>query len=67
MAAVRHLTEAEFADREGVDEETAKKWRKNGTGPRYLQLTKSATKGTVRYREADIEAWELERLAPATA
>lgn len=58
MAAVRHLTEAEFATRMKVDEETAKKWRRSGIGPKYLPVTKSATKGTIRYREVDIEAWE---------
>jgi hypothetical protein len=58
----KHLTEAEFAEREGVEPPTAAEWRKNGTGPPYLPLSKSATKGTIRYRLADIEAWEAERL-----
>lgn len=63
--AVKHLTEAEFADREGVDPETAAGWRRDGTGPDYLLISASKTKQTIRYREVDIEAWELARLRSA--
>jgi hypothetical protein len=41
---------------------TANKWRRNGTGPPYLQLTKSATHGTIRYRLVDVEEWEAAHL-----
>lgn len=61
-AAVVHLTEAEFAERERVDVSTARQWRKDGTGPAHLPITQSATKATIRYRLADIEAWEESRL-----
>lgn len=65
---VRHLTEAEFAEREGVDAQTAAGWRKDGSGPPYLLLTESRTKQTIRYRETDIEDWEKSRLRePASA
>lgn len=67
MGAVRHLTEAEFAEREGVDPETARKWRRDGAGPAYLQLSESRTKQTIRYRVADVEAWEKSRLKSAGA
>ncbi len=67
-APVRHLTEAEFADREGVEVTTAAQWRKDGTGPACLVITKSATRATIRYRLADIEEWEKSRLVvPAAA
>jgi hypothetical protein len=47
---------------------TARQWRKDGTGPAYLPITESATKATIRYRLADIEAWEQSRLrVPAPA
>jgi hypothetical protein len=59
---VRHLTEEEFADRQRVDVQTAAGWRKDGTGPAYLLLTESRTKQTIRYRLADVEAWEESRL-----
>lgn len=64
---VKHLTEEEFADREGVDVQTARIWRRNGTGPRYLPLSDSATKKTIRYREVDIEEWEAGRLVDPKA
>jgi hypothetical protein len=58
----------EFAERERVDVSTARQWRKDGTGPAYLPITESATKATIRYRLADIEAWEQSRLrVPAPA
>jgi hypothetical protein len=60
--AVKHLTEAEFAARVGIGVATVRIWRKNGTGPAYLKLSDSATSGTIRYRMADIEAWENARL-----
>lgn len=60
--AVKHLTEAEFAQRVGIGIATVRIWRKNGTGPDYLKLSDSATSGTIRYRLADIEAWETARL-----
>jgi hypothetical protein len=67
-ATVKHLTEEEFAAREGVEATTAATWRKNGDGPPYLLIVESPTRPTIRYRLADIEEWELSRLkVPATA
>lgn len=61
-APVRHYTTEELAERLGGDfsPETVKRWRKTGDGPRYIRVGKH-----VRYREADIEAWEKSRLQPA--
>jgi hypothetical protein len=63
---VRHLTEYGLADRYDLDVSTIRTWRKNGTGPKYLKLSESATSGTIRYRLADVEAWEESRLKAAT-
>ena len=58
----RHLTTDELAERLGGDfsVETVKRWRKTGTGPKYIRVGKH-----VRYRLADVEAWEKSRLQPA--
>jgi excisionase family DNA binding protein len=53
----RNLTEAEAADRLGFKAETLRKWRAQGKGPAYLKLGRS-----IRYRLADVEAWELSGL-----
>ena len=57
MTAVRHLTTEELAERLGIPAETVKRWRKVGDGPPYLHVGKH-----VRYRLADVEAWERSRL-----
>ena len=52
------LTEKEVAKRYGLVEETIKNWRYNNSGgPPYLKL-----KGSVKYRQEDLETWELTRL-----
>lgn len=62
-ARVRHLTPEELAERLGGEDgkpfpvETLKYWRRKGTGPRFLRIGNH-----VRYRLADVEAWEKSRL-----
>jgi hypothetical protein len=52
----RHLSIADLAEREGVPVETVKKWNWTGTGPTYLRVGRH-----VRYRLADVVAWEESR------
>ena len=70
-AKVTHLTEEELAARWRLDVQTVRLRRKSGDVPRYLPLSESATKQTIRYRLADVEAYEADLLvdpaAPATA
>lgn len=40
-------------ERVGVNSDTLKRWRRNGTGPRYIRIAHNR----VRYRVADLEAW----------
>lgn len=57
MQAVRHLTTEELALRLGRSPRTVEDWRLDRKGPPYIRVG-----GTVRYRLADIEAWEKSRL-----
>lgn len=59
MAATKHLTTAQLADRLGYSVRTVEDWRTDGYGPPWLPGR--GGRG-VRYREADIEAWEESRL-----
>lgn len=47
------LTRAEAAARYGLPKNTLAQWATKGTGPRYLRVGKH-----VRYRLADLVAWE---------
>jgi predicted DNA-binding transcriptional regulator AlpA len=53
----RHLTAAELAARQGVPVRTVYAWNYMGTGPAYLKHGRS-----VRYRLADVIAWEESHL-----
>lgn len=53
MAAVKHLTTEELAERLGIEPRTADDWRVDGRGPKFIRFGR-----TVRYRVADVEAWE---------
>lgn len=64
---LKHLTEDELAERWGVTLVVVKRKRKNGVGPKYLLITESATKQTIRYRLADVEEWEQELLTDPQA
>ena len=52
------LTEEQLAERWNLDPEVVARKRRSGDGPRYVPLTESRTKRTIRYRLADIEAYE---------
>jgi len=60
---VRHLTPEELAERLGGDFSVAtlKRWRRTGYGPKPIKVGRH-----VRYRLAEVEAWERALLA-ATA
>jgi excisionase family DNA binding protein len=59
VAVDRHLTIRELAEREGVPVGTVYQWNTKGTGPRYMTIGRH-----VRYRLADVEAWENSQYAP---
>ena len=50
---IRHLNQAELAQRWSLSQRTLERWRWVGCGPRYLKIG-----GRVVYRLADIEAYE---------
>lgn len=52
----KHLTPVELAERLGVNTRTLTNWRGSNTGPKYFKPTGNR----VRYRLADVEAWEAE-------
>jgi excisionase family DNA binding protein len=56
-APVRHLTTEELSERTGIPAETLRSWRTQGKGLAYMRLGR-----LIRYRLADIEQWEEERL-----
>jgi len=57
QSEVRHLTQAQLAQRLGVSQRTLEGWRYRGKGPAYLRL-----EGRVAYRLTDVERFELECL-----
>ncbi|MDD9376537.1 helix-turn-helix domain-containing protein [Streptomyces sp. ZAF1911] len=59
------LTSAEVADRLGVSEKTLGNWRTRRYGPPFIRL--SGAFGPVRYRPADVDAWEERRLTDPEA
>ncbi|GAA2118450.1 helix-turn-helix domain-containing protein [Streptomyces synnematoformans] len=56
------LEEHEVAERLKVSPRTLQNWRWLGTGPPYFKLSPGRG-GRVRYRLADVEAWERARTA----
>ena len=66
-AGAKHLTEQELAERWSLDVQSIRIRRRNGNGevPPYLTLANSATNHTIRYRLADVEAWEESHLKHA--
>ena len=54
----KHLTIADLAERVGVPPATVYQWNSRGDGPRYLKIGRH-----VRYRLADVIAWENTRYA----
>lgn len=57
----RHMTVEEFAKREGVPIPTVYGWNSRGEGPKYLKIGRH-----VRYRVADVIAWENSRVVGGT-
>ncbi|WP_406306273.1 helix-turn-helix domain-containing protein [Streptomyces sp. NBC_00885] len=55
------LTERQVAARLKVSVRTLQNWRWLGIGPRYFKLTPGRG-GRVRYRLADFQQWEQERV-----
>jgi predicted DNA-binding transcriptional regulator AlpA len=52
----QHLTIEQLAEREGVPAGTVRQWNSRGTGPQYMRIGRY-----VRYRLADVIAWEQSR------
>jgi excisionase family DNA binding protein len=57
MQQTQHLSPADLAARLGVSVFTIYQWNSAGTGPRRMRVGRH-----VRYRLADVEAWERQRL-----
>jgi len=57
-----YLTQAALADRWNISPRTLERWRWLGQGPQYLKVG-----GQVRYRLADVEAYERNQLRASTA
>jgi predicted DNA-binding transcriptional regulator AlpA len=53
----KHLSPEELAHREGVPLQTVYGWNKTRTGPQFMRIGRH-----VRYRLADVVAWENSRL-----
>jgi len=56
--AEKHLTPEDLAERMGVPVKTVYAWNSDGTGPRRMKIGRH-----VRYRLADVIAWENEQYA----
>jgi transcriptional regulator with XRE-family HTH domain len=56
---VRHLSQAQLAQRLGLSQRTLEGWRYRGKGPAYLRL-----EGRIAYRLTDVERFEQECLQP---
>jgi predicted DNA-binding transcriptional regulator AlpA len=50
------LTEHDVALHYGLSVETIRKWRRLGSGPKFIKI--GAGKGPVRYRAADIDEFD---------
>jgi len=58
----KHLGPEDLAEREGVTVQTVYQWNKTRSGPRFMKIGRH-----VRYRLADIVAWEASRTIERTA
>jgi len=59
---VKHLNQAELADRWGLSQRTLERWRAIGWGPCFLKIG-----GRVVYRLEDIEAYERQHMRASTS
>lgn len=51
------LSNAEAAQRIGVQPNTLEIWRTRGKGPQFIKLDPNSLRSPIRYRESDIETW----------
>lgn len=58
----KHLSPEELAERYDVSLNTVYYWNKTGDGPRFMKIGRH-----VRYRLADVIAWENGRLVDSRA
>jgi hypothetical protein len=58
---IRHLKQADLAQRWNVSHRSLERWRWTGQGPRFLKIG-----GRVVYRLCDIEAYEAQQLRTST-
>jgi predicted DNA-binding transcriptional regulator AlpA len=58
MTDDKHLSPEDLAERESVPLQTVYGWNKTRTGPRFMRIGRH-----VRYRLADVIAWEESRIA----
>ncbi len=62
MESPRHLSQSEVANRFGMCTGTLERWRREGTGPRFLKL-----QSKVMYRLEDVESYERDCLRKSTS
>lgn len=62
MRTAGMLTPRDLADRWQVPQRTLGQWRYQGTGPAYVKIG-----GAVRYRAADVEAYEAAHMVGVSA
>lgn len=55
----KHLSPEGLAEREAVPLDTVYQWNRLRSGPRYMRIGRH-----VRYRLADVVAWEESRVVP---
>jgi hypothetical protein len=60
--SIRHMGQAELAERWGVSQRTLERWRWLGFGPRYIKVG-----GRVVYRVDEIEAFEERQTRQSTS
>jgi excisionase family DNA binding protein len=59
------LSTKEVAEILGVEVQTIRKWRMDGSSPKYLRYGK--LKGRCMYRQEDIQSWIEEKLRISTS
>lgn len=62
MSEIKHLNQVELSRRMGISCRTLERWRWIGAGPKFIKVG-----GRVKYRLADVEAYEQSRLCQSTA
>jgi predicted site-specific integrase-resolvase len=60
--SIKHLGQADLAERWGVSQRTLERWRWLGFGPRYIKIG-----GRVVYRVDEIEAFEQRQTRQSTS